>query len=83
MLARPESKEMAKISGLRQDPEKAPICLGCHQTAYNAEDWEKDDSFWPEAGVQCETCHGPGSEYANDGHDEGPRRRHEGGPAAA
>ena len=66
VLARPESKEMAKISGLRQDPEKAPICLGCHQTAYNNEEWEKDDTFWPEAGVQCETCHGPGSEYAND-----------------
>jgi YVTN family beta-propeller protein len=65
VLARPEAKEIAKISGLRQDPEKAPICLGCHQSAYNNEEWEKDDSFWPEAGVQCESCHGPGSEYAN------------------
>src|SRR5689334_18793269 len=64
-LARPESKEIAKISGLRQKPQEAPICLGCHTTAYDVEAWQKDDDFHLEDGVQCETCHGPGSEYAN------------------
>jgi YVTN family beta-propeller protein len=65
-LARPESKEIAAISGLRQEPEQAPICLGCHATAYNAEEWEKDDGFRIEDGVQCEACHGPGSEYMSE-----------------
>jgi YVTN family beta-propeller protein len=64
LLAKPESKRIAQISGLRQEPQQAPICLGCHATAFNAEDWEKDDDFRTEEGVQCEACHGPGSEYA-------------------
>ena len=62
-LARPESKQIVSISGLRQAPQEAAICLGCHATAYNAEAWEKDDGFRTEEGVQCEACHGPGSEY--------------------
>jgi YVTN family beta-propeller protein len=63
-LARPEAPEISKISGLRQPPQQAPICLGCHATASSAEDWEKDETFHLEDGVQCEGCHGPGSEYA-------------------
>ena len=66
VLARPESLEIAKISGLRQKPQEAAICLGCHATAAYAEDWEKDDTFRPEDGVQCERCHGPGSEYMTE-----------------
>ena len=65
-LAKPESKRIAQISGLRQEPQQAPICLGCHATAFNAEGWEKDDDFRTEDGVQCEGCHGPGSEYATE-----------------
>ncbi|HWQ53463.1 MAG TPA: multiheme c-type cytochrome [Bryobacteraceae bacterium] len=65
-LARPESKEIVEISGLRQVPQEAAICLGCHATAYNAEKWEKDDDFRIEDGVQCEACHGPGSEYMTE-----------------
>jgi YVTN family beta-propeller protein len=66
VLAKPESKKIAQISGLRQEPQQAPICLGCHATASNAEGWEKDDEFHTEEGVQCEACHGPGSEYATE-----------------
>ena len=63
-LARPESREIAKISGLlRQEPQQAPICLGCHATAAHTEDWERDPDFRFQDGVQCEACHGPGSEY--------------------
>jgi YVTN family beta-propeller protein len=62
-LSRPESRRIVELSGLRQAPQDAPICLGCHATAYNAEAWEKDDGFHTEDGVQCEACHGPGSEY--------------------
>jgi YVTN family beta-propeller protein len=65
-LAKPESKKIAQISGLRQEPQQAPICLGCHATAFNAEPWEKDEHFRTEDGVQCEACHGPGSEYATE-----------------
>jgi YVTN family beta-propeller protein len=64
-LARPEGLEMAKLSGLRTPPQESTICLGCHATAWHAEDWEKDETFRIEDGVQCELCHGPGSEYAS------------------
>jgi YVTN family beta-propeller protein len=63
VLARPESEIIAKYSGVPDAPEKSPICLGCHATGAHAEDWEKDDTFFVEDGVQCENCHGPGSEY--------------------
>jgi len=59
----PESKEIAELSGIKEEPQEAAICLGCHATGYAAEDWEKEDSFFLEDGIQCETCHGPGSEY--------------------
>jgi YVTN family beta-propeller protein len=62
-LATPEAKVMARLSGLRDDPERSPVCLGCHATAAEAEAWERDPGFRIEDGVQCEKCHGPGSEY--------------------
>ena len=62
-LSTPEAKVMARLSGLHDDPEEAPICLGCHATAADAEAWERDPAFRIEDGVQCEKCHGPGSEY--------------------
>lgn len=65
-LARPESARIVELSGLRQTAQEAPICLGCHATAYNAEPWQKDDTFRIEDGVQCEACHGPGSEYMTE-----------------
>lgn len=63
VLFKPESKQIAELSGIDIKPSESPICLGCHTTAYNVEDWERDDSFHFEDGVQCELCHGPGSEY--------------------
>lgn len=33
-----------------------PNCAGCHTT-----DFHLDEFFWEEDGVQCESCHGPGS----------------------
>jgi YVTN family beta-propeller protein len=65
VLARPESVEIAKLSGLRTLPQESAICLGCHATGWSAEEWEKDETFRIEDGVQCERCHGPGSEYAS------------------
>jgi len=62
-LALPEAKEMARLSGITDVPEESPICLGCHATAAETEPWERDADFRLEDGVQCEKCHGPGSEY--------------------
>ena len=36
------------------------MCLGCHATGAEAEEWEKDETFHVEDGVQCEKCHGRG-----------------------
>ena len=72
-LATPEAKVMARLGGLADEPEKAPICLGCHATAADAEAWERDPGFRVEDGVQCEKCHGPGSEYMDEARDARPR----------
>ena len=62
-LAKPESERIADLSGVPMRPEESALCLGCHATAAEAEDWEKDDTFFLRDGVQCEKCHGPGSDH--------------------
>ena len=64
-LFKTEAKQIAEISGIDIEPFESPVCLGCHTTAYNEENWERDPSFHFEDGIQCEQCHGPGSEYIN------------------
>ncbi|HUU09811.1 MAG TPA: multiheme c-type cytochrome [Phycisphaerae bacterium] len=59
----PDAKRIAELSGIREEPQKAAACLGCHVAGYDTEEWEKEDSFVAEDGIQCESCHGPGSEY--------------------
>ncbi len=63
-LAKPESKIIAQESGILQDPQEAAICLGCHAPAALTEAWERDPAFQIQDGIQCEDCHGPGSDYA-------------------
>ncbi len=63
-LALPESREIVRLSGITEEPQKARMCLGCHAAAGDAEDWEKVEGFHIEDGLQCEACHGAGSEYA-------------------
>jgi YVTN family beta-propeller protein len=65
-LAKPEAKEIARLSGITQEPQEATMCLGCHATGAEAEEWERDDTFHLEDGVQCEKCHGAGSEYMDE-----------------
>ncbi len=62
-LALPVSEEIARISGIPEPPHRARVCLGCHATGADSEEWERDETFRIEDGIQCETCHGPGSEY--------------------
>jgi hypothetical protein len=56
--------ELAKAKGLTGPPHEAAECLKCHATAYG-EDPSKfaKKPLAPEDGVQCESCHGPGSLY--------------------
>jgi hypothetical protein len=56
--------EIAKERGLVSPPSEAEECLKCHATAYG-EDPSKfaKAPLDPEDGVQCESCHGPGSLY--------------------
>jgi YVTN family beta-propeller protein len=62
-LSLPTAKAMAELSGIPAEPQESVVCLGCHATAAEAEEWERDETFSIEDGVQCEKCHGPGSEY--------------------
>ena len=56
--------EVAKQAGLSGAPSESADCLKCHVTAY-----EEGDAMFakarldPKNGVQCESCHGPGSLY--------------------
>ncbi len=63
VLAKPEAKKIAELSGITQEPQESPMCLGCHATGAHVEQWEKDETFSTLDGVQCEKCHGPGNEY--------------------
>ena len=64
-LAAPEAKAIAVLSGIPESPIKAKTCLGCHATAADEEDWKRMAGFHIQDGLQCEACHGPGSEYAS------------------
>jgi YVTN family beta-propeller protein len=64
-LGTPEAREIAKISGVPIEPQKSPLCLGCHATGASAEESEKDPAFSIRDGVACERCHGPGSEHVD------------------
>jgi hypothetical protein len=56
--------EVAKEKGLAGPPHEAGECLKCHMTAYG-EDASKfaKKPLAAKDGVQCESCHGPGSLY--------------------
>ena len=45
------------------EPSKNPKCLKCHTTGYGVDAKMFGKKFSVEDGVQCEACHGPGSEY--------------------
>jgi hypothetical protein len=59
-LSSPEALETAKRVGLTGDPQQAPECLKCHTTGYGE---EQAEGFKISDGVQCESCHGAGSDY--------------------
>ena len=62
-LASPKALEIAKAKGLTKPPQESPECLKCHVTGYGKAAELFDPAFKKEMGVQCESCHGPGSDY--------------------
>ena len=66
VLADPAAHKIAELSGIPQEPQESAYCLGCHATGAHVEAWERGDDFQIEDGVQCEKCHGPGSEYMDE-----------------
>jgi len=59
-LGSAKAKEFGAARGV-SDPQKDPKCLKCHATAFGADPKLVSRSFKTGLGVQCETCHGPGS----------------------
>ena len=63
LLASPEAKKAAEAAKVAGDPQKAPECVKCHVTAFGEDPKNIKKGFEQEAGVQCETCHGPGENH--------------------
>ncbi|MDH5751696.1 MAG: cytochrome c family protein [Deltaproteobacteria bacterium] len=62
ILGEEKAMKRGKENGV-DNPQSDKRCLICHVTAYGESDDKFDKKFKKEDGVQCETCHGPGSEY--------------------
>lgn len=63
-LLSPEARQIARKLGI-QDPQHDLRCLSCHTTAPGAHLPEVVSTFRKKDGVQCESCHGPGEDYAH------------------
>lgn len=61
-LATPEAHEFAATKGI-EDPQRAAECLQCHVTGYGEPKDHFAATFSESLGVQCESCHGAGSDY--------------------
>jgi len=58
-----EAKQIAEDMGFDKHPTELTECLICHASGFEVEESSLTEGFKIEDGVQCETCHGPGSEY--------------------
>ena len=56
------AKEVAAKAGVTGSPAEAAQCLKCHVTGYHA-DTALPAKITAKLGIQCESCHGPGSEH--------------------
>ena len=52
--------------GLPRPAAESKECLPCHVTAFGSGPQQIASSFDPKDGVQCESCHGPGSAHVED-----------------
>ena len=62
-----EALKFARSRGLRTPPSESAACLKCHVTGYDVETQTYLEKLAKEDGVQCESCHGPGSAHMADG----------------
>lgn len=62
-LLNDQSKAIATEMGLTLEPHEAPECLRCHTTAFGVPASRLGKKMKMKDGIQCEACHGPGSEY--------------------
>jgi hypothetical protein len=58
-----QAQEVAKKAGVKVAAHEAPECLRCHVTGVGVPATALKPTFVKDDGVQCETCHGPGSDY--------------------
>ena len=63
LLQTEKADKIAKEKGFETKAVETPECLKCHASGYNVDASMLDKKFSVEDGVQCETCHGPGSDY--------------------
>lgn len=62
-LQTPEADKIALDKGFTTPAAETPLCIKCHVLGKDINPEELDETFDKTQGVQCETCHGPGSEY--------------------
>lgn len=62
-LAGEKALAIAKEKGLTTPPQQNDACLKCHLTGHGLPADRFEASFVKTQGVQCESCHGPGSDY--------------------
>jgi hypothetical protein len=64
LLQSEKAKEVAAAKGIAGAPHESGECLQCHVTAYGADPSQiAAKPLQAKDGVQCESCHGPGSGY--------------------
>lgn len=57
------AKKIAQERGMTVPPHEADECVRCHATAHGLEEAQMKKPLALSDGVQCESCHGPGSDY--------------------
>lgn len=62
-LQTPEADKIATEKGFKTKAAETKECLKCHASGYDVDKKLLGAKFKMEDGVQCETCHGPGSAY--------------------
>lgn len=62
-LTTSEADKIANEKGFTTKAAETEACLKCHVTGYDINASLMTEKFNISDGVQCETCHGPGSEY--------------------
>jgi hypothetical protein len=62
VLASPRALEVAATLDIA-DPQTSDACLRCHSTGFGLPKAVFQPAFDHTAGVQCETCHGPGERH--------------------